>query len=378
MNKKLISLLLITILAISAIAVFAGCDPNPGKNPPVEEQPTPQEPTDGGMAMLPESNGQGMRLLSTRILRPQFEEEGINPLAESAQQLTAVVTPADATNKVVDWAIKWNNASSEWASGKKVTDYVTVTPTSNGALTANVACLQAFAEKIVIRVSVRTDPGIYAEATVDYEQRVIGFNFSITNTWTGNDVVKPVNWSMTTANLNPVVDFPRPEASTAGIAESWGLGFADPGNTMVHVEPIYSIYTKAYSGYVGYKISVAPTAEYIAALNAAGFNVTGTAGNFSFSKDSDASGESTNVVSVADLMFAGFVSQTGGFTTVSQYTNMRSSLSSNVAKTMLQIKIEILGGTEKDLATVYNLKFSEASLVAIIDSITLNPGTITF
>lgn len=376
MNKKFICLLLVAILVTSALCVFAACDTTRGNEPPLEDTTRPDE--NGGMNMDQAIAGNGMRLSAVKIPRPLFAEEGINPLAESAQQLTAVVTPDDATNKVVDWSIEWNNAGSEWASGKKVTDYVTVTPTSDGALTANVACLQAFAEKIVIRVSVRTDPGIYAEATVDYEQRVIGFNFSIRNTWTGDDVDRPVNWSMTTANLNPVVDFPRTEVSTASIAQSWGLGFADPANTMVNAEPIYSLYTKAYSGYVGYKISVAPTAEYIAALNAAGFNVTGTAGNFSFSKDTNASGETAKVVSVADLMFAGFVSQTGGFTTVSQYTNMRSSLRTNVAKTMLQIKIEILGGTEKDAATIYNVKFSESSLVAIVDSITLNPGSITF
>lgn len=42
------------------------------------------------------------------------------------------------------------DASSAWATGKTVTDYVTVTPTANGALTANVECIKDFGEQIKV------------------------------------------------------------------------------------------------------------------------------------------------------------------------------------------------------------------------------------
>ena len=49
------------------------------------------------------------------------------------------ITPADAANKKVDWTIAFKNASSTWATGKTVTEYATVTPSADGALTAVVA-----------------------------------------------------------------------------------------------------------------------------------------------------------------------------------------------------------------------------------------------
>ena len=365
MNKKLISLLLITILAISAIAVFAGCDPNQEKNPPIEEQPTPQDPTEGGMAMLPESNGQGMRLLSTRILRPQFEEEGINPLAESAQQLTAVVTPADAEDKVVDWSIEWNNASSTWAKDKTVTDYVTVTPTSNGALTANVTCLQAFAEKIVVKVTLHSDTGLYATATVDYEKRVLGFDFSYKTSG--------IDWSMTTANLNPVVDFPVMKAADGDFFhENWYELYAE--NARISIVPHYSIYTVDKS-YDSLHIEVAASAEYLQALSAAGMNVSATAGQFNPIYEDTINGNAIFIID--DLMFDTF----GAYLpdSYNTYTALRSAIRANVNSTMLQIKVAYnLGEDDRDAVTIYNLKFSPESVSPIVENITLNPGSIKF
>ena len=72
--------------------------------------------------------------------------------------LTATISPETADNKSVDWSVSFVNPSSSWASGKTVTDYVTVTPTSDGALTANVNCLKAFGEQIKVTVASRVNP----------------------------------------------------------------------------------------------------------------------------------------------------------------------------------------------------------------------------
>lgn len=77
-------------------------------------------------------------------------------------------TPAEAVNKKVDWSVSFKNANSTWAAGKKVTDYVTVTPTSDGSLTATVANLGEFGEQIKITVTSRDNPTAKAECTVDY------------------------------------------------------------------------------------------------------------------------------------------------------------------------------------------------------------------
>ena len=87
--------------------------------------------------------------------------------------LTVTVSPETADNKAVDWAVSFVNPSSSWASGKTVTDYVTVTPTSDGALTANVNCLKAFGEQIKVTVTSRVNPKATAECTLDYARRIL-------------------------------------------------------------------------------------------------------------------------------------------------------------------------------------------------------------
>ena len=116
--------------------------------------------------------------------------------------LTATVKPNDATNKAVDWSIAFVNPSSEWATGKTVTDYVTVTPQSDGSTTATVQCLQPFGEQIKVVVTSRSNTKAKAECSVDFVKRAIGLsiNFvSAANNVTANssspEVVIPSNFS---------------------------------------------------------------------------------------------------------------------------------------------------------------------------------------
>lgn len=147
------------------------------KDDVVQEQPgneTPAEDEGGLVVNQPVNNG--ISLMSAKIAAADFEEYGISPMAESAQQLTATIEPADATNKKVNWSVAFINPSSTWASGKNVTDYVTVTPTSDGALTANVECKKGFSEQIKVIVTSRESPLIAAECTVDYVKRLTDVN----------------------------------------------------------------------------------------------------------------------------------------------------------------------------------------------------------
>ncbi len=142
------------------------------------EKVEPVVDDNGGMQSAQAANN-GIRLMSAAIPREQFGDYGIMSIAESAQQLTATIDPSDATNKAVDWSIAWKNPSSAFASGKTVTDYVTVTPTEDGALTANVQCLQAFGEQIEIKVTSRDDNSKFATCNVDYKKRVSGVETTI-------------------------------------------------------------------------------------------------------------------------------------------------------------------------------------------------------
>lgn len=78
------------------------------------------------------------------------------------QTLTATVLPATATNKKVDWSVAWADGQSG-----TVTDYVTITPSSDGSTTATVKCYKAFTGNIVITVTTR-ESGYTAECLVTF------------------------------------------------------------------------------------------------------------------------------------------------------------------------------------------------------------------
>ncbi len=86
--------------------------------------------------------------------------------------VTATIEPADTQNKEVEWAVAFKDAQSPWATGKTVTDYITVEPTESGSLTATVTCKQAFGEPIEIKVTSKDNPACIAIVQADYIKRI--------------------------------------------------------------------------------------------------------------------------------------------------------------------------------------------------------------
>lgn len=146
---------------------------------PETEQTTPEIPDENGGAVISESASNGVRLMSAKLAPADYAENGISPQAESAYTLTATVTPATADNKLIDWSVSWVNADSDFAAGKNVTDYVTVTPQSNGSATATVQCKQAFGEQINVMAQSRFNEDAYATCAVDYVKRVSSASFTV-------------------------------------------------------------------------------------------------------------------------------------------------------------------------------------------------------
>ena len=94
--------------------------------------------------------------LSNAIFEAQSETASIS------KQIEAIITPSTAKNAEVDWSVEWgNNQSGE------VTDYITVTPETDGALKATVTCKQPFTGEIVV-VCVTRQGGYVATCTVTY------------------------------------------------------------------------------------------------------------------------------------------------------------------------------------------------------------------
>lgn len=165
--KALCSILIILLIATISIAI-----PSKGftdwskfkKNPQVEQPDKPGVVKPDSGLIIDQIVANGM-LLS--VGTAAADEDG-----NMSQLFTATITPSNATNKEVDWAIAFKNPDSEWATKKNIDDYVTVTPTSDGALTATVTCKAAFGEQIELTVTSRSNPGAYAVASVDYAKRL--------------------------------------------------------------------------------------------------------------------------------------------------------------------------------------------------------------
>lgn len=139
-------------------------------------EPDNNKPVSNDGAIITDGESKGIQLLSAKLPVAAYSANGITEQADTAFVLTATIEPSQTTNKSVDWTVNWVNANSEWATGKAVTDYVTVTPTSDGALTANVVCKQAFGEQITVICASQENSEVNASCTVDYTEKVTGIS----------------------------------------------------------------------------------------------------------------------------------------------------------------------------------------------------------
>lgn len=84
---------------------------------------------------------------------------------EKTVKLTATVKPNHATNKVLNWSIVWQNPSSEWASGKNISDYLTIV---NDKLNATLTCKAPFSERAIVIAQASDNETAKATCVIDY------------------------------------------------------------------------------------------------------------------------------------------------------------------------------------------------------------------
>ena len=93
-----------------------------------------------------------------RALGPMTVADGV-----ASQTLTATVLPETAKNKLVDWSVSWADSSNT----TPVSNYITVTPSTNGSTTATVTCKAAFTGTILVTVTTR-ESGYKADCRVTF------------------------------------------------------------------------------------------------------------------------------------------------------------------------------------------------------------------
>ena len=125
-------------------------------------------------------------------------------LSETANEgitLEASVEPSYATKIAVDWIVSFTNPESEWATSKSVTDYVTVTPTEDGSLTATLECLQPFGEQIIVKVVSRENAEISDTCPLEYMRRVESVSLRVGDDYVFTPGVNYADFEVATGNL---------------------------------------------------------------------------------------------------------------------------------------------------------------------------------
>lgn len=90
--------------------------------------------------------------------------------ANKSITVTATVLPDNATDKRISWSIEWVDANSEFAKGKNVTNYVSITPNDNQCTITYIA---DFGSQIKVNATSNSDTSISASCNVDCVQKVI-------------------------------------------------------------------------------------------------------------------------------------------------------------------------------------------------------------
>ncbi len=152
------------------------------------EQEQPADEEQGGEEELPpvvDENGEAMEsgtvyAMPSRMLYTSAATTAADGTTVSSSPITleATITPDTATDKSVKWSVAFVNPSSEWATGKTVTDYVSV---SSSGLTCTVTCHQAFGEQIKITVTSNDNPEATDSCVVDYLKRIEDVTFTLSN-----------------------------------------------------------------------------------------------------------------------------------------------------------------------------------------------------
>ena len=95
------------------------------------------------------------------------EPEGTTSTARAEVRIEAYVVPENANNREVDFSVAWGEGAQR--SAEPVTDYVTVTPESDGSRVATVACIKGFGDDIILITVTTRDGGFQATCTVTFE-----------------------------------------------------------------------------------------------------------------------------------------------------------------------------------------------------------------
>ncbi len=91
-----------------------------------------------------------MTINARTLTEKEYAIYGLTDVPLGAKLLSVEFEPADASDRRIKWAVYFENESSAWSSGKKVTDYMQLNPIEHGEK-ATLQMKQAFGERIIVK-----------------------------------------------------------------------------------------------------------------------------------------------------------------------------------------------------------------------------------
>lgn len=165
-------------------------------------------------------------------------------------QIEAVVSPASAANKLVDYSVAWGTGASR--ASENVGNYLTVTQDSDGSTSATVSCKKAFgSDKIIITVTTR-DGGYTATCTVSFVGVASGMTVTSSSATLASSASRGSYYSLATnktytfdINLSNIYDSVGSSKLSATVGASgslyFGDGFCDPNSGITKISNIQLI-----------------------------------------------------------------------------------------------------------------------------------------
>ncbi len=167
------------------------------KNKPVEANNIPQ--TDfSDIARETENDNviaENVGFVSLKM-SPSFASAVVNGQQTVSKTITATVTPVDAPDKSVDWSIEWCTP----IEGKDISEYLTITPESDGALTATITALKGFEGGSAYVTAKTRVGGFTATCLIMYD----GAPESLYFTYNGNEITNTGTVNLTAGTTNEI------------------------------------------------------------------------------------------------------------------------------------------------------------------------------
>lgn len=125
---------------------------------------------DNNLIIAPETGASAL----SYSLEPLTEKasDGSVKVVKDSYTITITYTPSYLKGVKIDWSANWVNASNVWVAGRQVSDFVSIAPTDEYGLTAEIRTDNAFAEQIRVKAAAHSNPEVNISFYLDYLQSV--------------------------------------------------------------------------------------------------------------------------------------------------------------------------------------------------------------